>query len=58
MAPATKTFRKDNRWVEKKRPANVLVCPSCKTKYIKTRPRQAMCLHCIFHGVVSPKRRA
>lgn len=47
MAPATKTFRKDNKWIEKKAATKVVVC-RCGMKYIKTRPRQATCIPCLY----------
>jgi hypothetical protein len=47
LGKITKTFQQDGRWIEKKTKTAILIC-ACGTRYIKTRPRQASCLRCMF----------
>ena len=41
-----KTFLKNGKWIDNPKATTVLVCV-CGEKYIKTRPYQLHCLHCI-----------
>ena len=45
-----KSFPGSGAWAEKPRRSEVLVCPTCKGKYIKTRPRQVMCVRCMVQA--------
>jgi hypothetical protein len=51
-----KTFPGSGIWVEKPRRSEVLVCPTCKGKYIKTRPKQEMCVRCMMHAMGSRRQ--
>lgn len=35
-------------WVPKVTKSQILVCTSCKVKYIKTRPQQITCVKCML----------
>ncbi len=35
-------------WVPKVTRSTILVCGSCKTRYIKTRPVQSTCIKCLY----------
>ncbi len=35
-------------WVPKVTKSQILVCSSCKVKYIKTRPQQITCVKCML----------
>jgi len=41
-----KNFMQEGKWIEKPRNTKIEVC-ECGNKYIKTRPRQKVCLRCI-----------
>jgi len=46
MKPATKTFQKGGKWIEKPSQTEVFVCV-CGNKYLRTRKLQIMCLACV-----------
>lgn len=52
MKPATKTFQRNGKWVEKPPHAAIPVC-ECGNKYIKTRPNQTHCIRCIYDPKIS-----
>jgi hypothetical protein len=49
MKPVSrKTFQSHGKWIEKATRTEILVCSSCGSKYIKTRPDQVSCIKCIY----------
>jgi len=53
---ATKTFNTGMGWIEKKTQTQILVC-ECGNKYIKTRPKQPVCLRCVSRNSKSDRKR-
>lgn len=41
-----KTFFRNGKWIDNPNETTVVVC-ECGEKYIKTRPHQSLCLHCL-----------
>jgi hypothetical protein len=46
LGKITKTFQQDGRWIEKTKKTEILLCV-CGNRYIKTRPKQMVCLRCL-----------
>ena len=43
----SKNYMQNGKWVHKPSKVDVKIC-ECGNKYIKTRPRQKLCLHCLL----------
>ncbi|HEY4508118.1 MAG TPA: hypothetical protein VJJ55_00490 [Candidatus Paceibacterota bacterium] len=52
MTPSRKTFQNPvGKWIVKKTRTEILVCASCRGKYLKTRKNQTVCIRCMYTPV-------
>ena len=50
MREVRKTFQQDGQWIERPNKTLIIVCV-CGNRYLKTRPKQELCLRCISRMV-------